>query len=68
MKIKCRRCDICEREMEKYDFQYWVRGPRITYGRPNMKMTRMDICDKCFTDLLIYIRRSEIFSSKEDKE
>lgn len=66
MKIKCRRCDICKREMEKCDFQCWLRGPRIMYGRPDMKMSRMDICDNCFTSMLLNIKR--LVKKKEDEE
>lgn len=58
MKVKCRRCDICDIEIHGCDFQYWLKGPRIKYGRPSVddSMKRMDLCQRCWDNLCMNIR------------
>ena len=59
MKVKCRRCDICEVEMDGRDFQFWLRTPRIKRGVPELGMKNMDICLSCFSKLATLVLHPE---------
>ena len=51
MKIKCRVCDICGRQMGGRDYQCWIRKPRVLIGFPSNEMENCDICYECFREL-----------------
>ena len=55
MKYKCRRCDICGCEMGKWDFQFWLKAPRLKAGRPDVSMKKYDICDLCGNELMLRV-------------
>ena len=65
MKILCRQCDICGAQMGRYECQCWVR-PRILWGVPALRMKRMDICDKCYTEMQVLIRHPELIRQEKD--
>lgn len=65
MKINCRECDICGVQMDKRDFQYWLRFPSVKKGAPLLGMERMDICDECFAKLSVLIQHPELIEDKE---
>lgn len=54
-KIRCRECDICHEQMGGWDFQFWIRKPKIKYGYPNFIMHQYDVCDNCFAALSVII-------------
>ena len=56
MKLKCYVCDICGKQMDGRDFQYWIRRPRIKCGYPNVEMDNFDLCSRCFRTLIYKIQ------------
>ena len=60
MKVRCRRCDICEVEMDNNEHQYWLRklrGPIVKSGRPQSEwMRKLDICKRCWEELYMQIQ------------
>ena len=65
MKIRCRVCDICGKEMYGGTFQYWLRKPIVMLGVPDIGMKRSDVCDSCFAKLEVYINHPELINSEE---
>lgn len=55
MKYKCRRCDICGAEMDNRDFQFWLKGPRLRAGCPDLRMKKYDLCDPSGNELMLCV-------------
>ena len=58
-KVKCRKCDICDAEIDSYDFQYWLTAPLVPIlksGAPILGMKRVDMCDKCMNEIIVHVQ------------
>ena len=63
MKVKCRTCDICGKQMEDFSLQFRIRMPRVRFGFPDIGLKRYDVCDECFAELSVII-----LEKKKEKE
>lgn len=69
MKIKCRRCDWCGKEMDKETIQYWFRFPKHKFGLPIEGMKTYDICDTCNISLWGALeRKTEKWKLEKDEK
>ena len=59
MKLNCRVCDICGKQMGRRDWQLWFKLPKE--GCPNLGMKRLDLCIDCYMEFVCDIRRRKLY-------
>lgn len=59
MKVKCRRCDLCGKEMDDRTFQHWLKFKflKAKRGYPDVCMAKYDFCDDCMQTLKYTVKR-----------
>ena len=58
-RINYRQCDICEKQLDRRDLQFWLKAPRrarLYFGVPILGMKRYDVCDSCMAEVMVEVQ------------